>query len=158
MRLACYFTAIPWAIFTVVLYGMIFYGSFVKRWGFDNSLTFDNYSDAFGIGWGEHGIVWAGAAWDSFWTTLNISAIAAPLTAAVGLTTAYLLVRQNFRGKSAFEFGTMLSFAIPGTVIGVSYILAFNVPPFELTGTGVILVICFIFRNMPVGCAAGLRP
>jgi iron(III) transport system permease protein len=156
MRLACYFTAIPWAIFTVVLYGMIFYGSFVKRWGFDNSLTLDNYSDAFGIGWSEHGIVWAGAAWDSFWTTLNISAIAAPLTAAVGLTTAYLLVRQNFRGKSAFEFGTMLSFAIPGTVIGVSYILAFNVPPFELTGTGVILVICFIFRNMPVGVRGGI--
>ena len=30
----------------------------------------------------------------------------------------------------------MLSFAIPGTVIGVSYILAFNVPPIEITGTG----------------------
>ena len=29
----------------------------------------------------------------------------------------------------------MLSFAIPGTVIGVSYILAFNVPPIEITGT-----------------------
>ena len=28
----------------------------------------------------------------------------------------------------------MLSFAIPGTVIGVAYILAFNVPPVELTG------------------------
>jgi len=41
-------------------------------------------------------------------------------------------------------------------VIGVSYILAFNVPPIELTGTGVILVICFIFRNMPVGVRAGL--
>ena len=50
----------------------------------------------------------------------------------------------------------MLSFAIPGTVIGVSYILAFNVPPFELTGTGAILVLCFIFRNMPVGVRAGI--
>ena len=50
----------------------------------------------------------------------------------------------------------MLSFAIPGTVIGVSYILAFNVPPIELTGTGTILVICFIFRNMPVGVRAGI--
>ena len=29
----------------------------------------------------------------------------------------------------------MLSFAIPGTVVGVSYILAFNVPPIEITGT-----------------------
>ena len=51
---------------------------------------------------------------------------------------------------------TMLSFAIPGTVIGIAYIVAFNVPPFELTGTGLILVICFIFRNMPVGVRAGL--
>ena len=50
----------------------------------------------------------------------------------------------------------MLSFAIPGTVIGVSYVIAFNVPPLELTGTGIILVLCFIFRNMPVGVRAGV--
>ena len=50
----------------------------------------------------------------------------------------------------------MLSFAIPGTVIGISYILAFNVPPIELTGTAAILVICFVFRNMPVGVRAGI--
>ena len=50
----------------------------------------------------------------------------------------------------------MLSFAIPGTVVGVSYILAFNVPPLELTGTGVILIISFVFRNMPVGVRAGI--
>jgi iron(III) transport system permease protein len=74
----------------------------------------------------------------------------------IGLLTAYLLVRQVFTGKQAFEFGTMLSFAIPGTVIGVSYIIAFNVPPFELTGTAAILVICFVFRNMPVGVRAGI--
>ena len=50
----------------------------------------------------------------------------------------------------------MLSFAIPGSVIGVSYILAFNVPPIEITGTGAILVVSFIFRNMPVGVRAGI--
>ena len=64
--------------------------------------------------------------------------------------------RQSFAGKRTFEFVTMLSFAIPGTVIGVSYILAFNVPPVELTGTGIILIICFVFRNMPVGVRAGI--
>jgi len=37
----------------------------------------------------------------------------------------------------------MLSFAIPGTVVGISYILAFNVPPIEITGTVFILIICF---------------
>jgi iron(III) transport system permease protein len=41
-------------------------------------------------------------------------------------------------------------------VIGISYILAFNTPPIELTGTGIILVICFVFRNMPVGVRAGI--
>jgi iron(III) transport system permease protein len=111
---------------------------------------------AFGIEWGPHGMIWAGAAWNSFWTTVGLSAIAAPLTAALGLLAAYLLTRQRFAGQSAFEFGTMLSFAIPGTVIGVSYILAFNVPPIELTGTALILVACNVFRNMPVGVRAGM--
>ncbi len=137
---------------------MILYGSFVELWGVNNTLTFKHYVTAFSVKFGRAtACCWTGAAWDSFWTTIKIAAIAAPLTAAVGLITAYLLTRQSFAGKNAFEFGTMLSFAIPGTVIGVSYILAFNVPPIELTGTGIILVISFIFRNMPVGVRAGHR-
>src|SRR3546814_8538670 len=50
----------------------------------------------------------------------------------------------------------MLSLPIPCTVIGISYILAFNVPPIDLTGTVVNLVNCFVFRNMPVGVRAGV--
>ena len=149
-------TAAIWSTFTVTIYGMIVYGSMVKLWGVDNTLTFKHYVTAFSVRVTEKGWQWTGSAWDSFWTTIQIATIAAPLTAAVGLITAYLLTRQSFRGKNAFEFGTMLSFAIPGTVIGVSYILAFNVPPIELTGTGAILVISFIFRNMPVGVRAGI--
>ncbi|CTQ59904.1 MAG: iron ABC transporter permease [Roseibium album] len=145
-----------WGAFTIIVYGMIVYGSFVELWGVRNTLTFKHYITAFSVGWTEHGLHWSGAAWDSFFTTIQIAAAAAPLTAAVGLITAYLLTRQTFAGKNAFEFGTMLSFAIPGTVIGVSYILAFNVPPIEITGTGIILVVSFIFRNMPVGVRAGI--
>ncbi|GIT73282.1 MAG: hypothetical protein Ct9H300mP28_30960 [Pseudomonadota bacterium] len=75
----------------------------------------------------------------------------------MGFLTAYILVRQQFWGKDVFEFLTKLSFAkFPGNVIGVGYILAFNVPPIEITGTGVILVVCFIFRNMPTGIRAGI--
>ena len=81
---------------------------------------------------------------------------AAPLTTAIGILTAYLISRQSFAGKGAFEFGTMLSFAIPGTVVGVSYVAAFNVPPVDITGTMAILIICFMFRNMPVGMRAGI--
>lgn len=156
VMLPCYAIALTWTLLTVTIYGMILYGGFVETWGLNHSLTFKHYITAFGIGFNEFGIHFKGAAWDSFWTTLKIAATAAPLTAILGLLTAWLLVRQNFAGKRAFEFGTMLSFAIPGTVIGVSYILAFNVPPIELTGTGAILVISFIFRNMPVGVRAGI--
>ena len=145
-----------WGFFTIVVYGMIVYGSLVELWGVNNTLTFKHYVTAFEIAVTDNGIHWRGAAWDSFWTTIMIAGVSAPLTAAVGLVTAYLLTRQSFAGKNAFEFGTMLSFAIPGTVIGVSYILAFNVPPIEITGTGIILVVSFIFRNMPVGVRAGI--
>jgi len=155
-RRLCYAIALPWAFLTIVIYAMAFVGGFVETWGRDYTPTFKHYVKAFGVEWGPHGIIWVGAAWNSFWTTVKLSAIAAPLTAALGILTAYLLTRQKFVGQSAFEFGTMLSFAIPGTVIGVSYILAFNVPPIEITGTALILVVCNIFRNMPVGVRAGM--
>jgi iron(III) transport system permease protein len=156
LSLPVFVIAAIWGGFTVIVYLMIVFGSFVELWGVDNTLTFTHYNTAFKVSYNEFGIQWIGSAWDSFWTTIYIAAVAAPLTAIVGLTTAYLLTRQTFAGKNAFEFGTMLSFAIPGTVIGVSYILAFNVPPIEITGTGIILVISFIFRNMPVGVRAGI--
>ena len=81
-----------WSAFTLTVYGMILYGSVVQLWGIDDTLTFKHYLTAFRIDWGENGLRWTGSAWDSFWTTIMISTIAAPLTAAVGLITAYLLI------------------------------------------------------------------
>lgn len=154
LRATCYAIALPWAALTLIVYSMIVFGSFVKLWGYNHSFTLDHYIRAFGIDFSSGRLT--GVAWDSYFTTLTISTIAAPLTALVGLSTAYLLVRQKFAGKDAFEFSTMLSFAIPGTVIGVSYIMAFNFPPIELTGTSIILIIVFVFRNMPVGVRGGI--
>jgi iron(III) transport system permease protein len=151
-----YAVALPWIALTLVIYAMVVSGGFVEIWGRDATPTLRHYANAFRIEWGPHGVIWSGAAWDSFWTTLRLSAIAAPLTAALGLLAAYLLTRQRFAGRSALEFGTMLSFAIPGTVIGVSYILAFNVPPIEITGTAIVLIVCNVFRNLPVGVRAGM--
>lgn len=152
----CYALALPWAVFTAVIYLTILFGGFVKAVGRDHSFTLSHYIAGFAMEWGPNGLMFTGSAWGSFGITLWISAISAPLTAGIGVLTAWLLTRQQFAGRRAFEFGTMLSFAIPGTVIGISYVLAFNVPPLELTGTGIILVICFIFRNMPVGVRAGI--
>ncbi|TJZ90187.1 iron ABC transporter permease [Paracoccus gahaiensis] len=147
--------AFLWAGFTVFVYGMILFGGFVKTWGLDHSLTLAHYARAFSVGF-DRGFVWTGVAWNSFWTTMTIAMIAAPLTAIVGLLTAWLIVRQRFPGRGIFEFALMMSFAIPGTVIGISYIMAFNLPPVQMTGTALILVFCFVFRNMPVGVRGGV--
>ena len=147
---------LAWLALTIITYATIFIGGLVKTAGRDYTPTLLHYATAFSVERTKGGLLFTGSAWDSLWTTIEVSAIAAPLTALVGLLTAYLLARCRFTGKRAFEFVTMLSFAIPGTVVGVSYILAFNVPPIELTGTGIILVICFVFRNMPVGVRAGV--
>lgn len=156
LRWLCYGIAVPWALLTFVVYVTIFVGGFVQSVGRDYSFTLGHFLAGFAVEMGQRGLHFTGAAWQSLGTTLIIATVAAPLTAGIGLLTAWLLSRQDFAGKRAFEFGTLLSFAIPGTVVGISYILAFNVPPFELTGTAAILVICFVFRNMPVGVRAGI--
>jgi iron(III) transport system permease protein len=155
VRKLIYAVALPWMAFTVVVYLFAFAGGFVQTWGRDYTPTLAHFNTAFSIEWGEFGMVWAGTAWNSLFTTVKLAAASAPMTAGIGLLIAYLLARTEFKGRGAFEFIALLAFAIPGTVLGVSYILAFNVPPFELTGTGLIIVLCFMFRNLPVGVRAG---
>ncbi len=153
--------AAPWLIFTIVIYLFAFAGGFVKTWGRDYTLTLAHFKTAFDFEYGTFGgatsssIVWAGTAWNSLFTTVKLAAIASPITAILGLLIAWLLARTTFKGQSLFEFAALLAFAIPGTVLGVSYILAFNAPPIELTGTATIIVLCFMFRNLPVGVRAG---
>jgi iron(III) transport system permease protein len=69
---------------------------------------------------------------------------------------AFLVVRKEFIGKGLMDLTSMLTFAVPGTVVGIGYILAFNERPFLLTGTGAIIALLFIFRNVPVGIRAGV--
>ena len=156
VRAACYSAVAPWLVLTVAVYGMILVGGFVVSVGRDNTPTLEYFWTAFSIEHGVGGWFLSGSAWSSFIITIEVALIAMPFTAVLGILTAWLLDRQSFPGRRAFEFLAMMSFAIPGTVIGVAYILAFNVPPVSLTGTGTIIGIAFAFRNMPVGIRAGL--
>ena len=146
---------LPWVTLAVVVYAMIFSGGFFEKWGLNHALTLRHYVTAFGVDPLGHPL-FTGGAWDSFLTTVTIAAVSAPMTATFGLMVAYLLARQRFAGKRAFEFLAMLSFALPGTVVGIAYILAFNAPPIELAYTGIILVACFVFRDMTTSLRAGL--
>ncbi|ELF6481511.1 iron ABC transporter permease [Vibrio fluvialis] len=149
LKLGVTLTLYVWMVFNVLLYGSIFFGSFTVNWGVDYTLTLQNYLNLFGNGMSD-------GAWPSLITTMIYAGVAAPITALFGLLIAYVVVRQQFYGKKIIEFSTMLCFAVPGTVAGVSYILAFNDAPIYLTGTAAIVVISMVMRNVPVGIRSGI--
>jgi iron(III) transport system permease protein len=133
-----------WVALTVVLYGSVFVGAVTRLWGFDNTVTLAHLQGLSPQGWAV------------LWNSVRLSALAAVPSTLLGFLIAYLVTRVAFPGRSALEFSAMLSFAVPGTVMGIGYILAFNQGVLLLTGTEVILVLAFVFRNMPVGIRAGV--
>ena len=133
-----------WALLTLSLYGSVFMGSVVRLWGFDYSFTLAHLRSLSPQGW------------NVFWTTTKLSAYAAIPSTLLGFLIGYLVSRTQFPGRSTLEFSSMLSFAVPGTVMGIGYILAFNQGTLLLTGTSVILILAFVFRNMPVGIRSGV--
>lgn len=69
---------------------------------------------------------------------------------------AFLVVRKKFIGRGFINFSSLLSIAVPGTVLGIGYILTFNTPPVQLTGTAAILIAAFVVRALPIGIRAGV--
>lgn len=132
----------------ILLYGSVIYGSFIKTWGYNYSLTLDQYRNALAYGW------------DSLKNSMVLGLISAVVGGLLGMIIAYITAKRNYYGKRFIEVASVLMFAVPGTVLGISYILGFNAihvfgRTFSLTGTAVILVIVFTFRNMPVAIESG---
>ena len=75
---------------------------------------------------------------------------------------SYLVVKKKFKSKGFIEFVSMLAMAVPGTVLGVGFIRGFAGGIFRtglmqgIYGTGVILVIVFVVRSLPVGTRSGI--
>jgi len=128
----------------LLFYGMVIGGSFVEVWGANNSFSLNNYNHVFTTGW------------EYIKDTLILALIATPIAGVLGMVIAFLVVRKDFPGKGLMEVTSLLSFAVPGTVVGIGYILAFNQKPLQLTGTALIIILLFVFRRMPVGIRAGI--
>lgn len=137
---------ISWAVlgFILALYLTIFAGCFVKNWGIDYTFTMANWGEALSRGW------------TSIRDTVTLAAIATPIAGLLAMMAAMLIVRKKFPGKRLLEMLIMTPYAIPGTLIGISYILAFNKPPILLVGTGAIIVINYVIRELPVGLENGI--
>lgn len=133
-----------WMALLIALYGSVFVGSVTKLWGFDYTFTLQHLRDLSPQGW------------QVFRTSAKLSAYAAVPSVLVGFLIGYLVTRVDFPGRGALELSSMLSFAVPGTVMGIGYILAFNQGVLFLTGTEAIIILAFVFRNMPVGIRASV--
>ncbi|MEN1761818.1 iron ABC transporter permease [Anoxynatronum sibiricum] len=127
----------------IMFYGTVLVGAFVNVWGIDYTFTLKHFLYVFSTGF------------QPLKNSVTLALIATPVTGVLGMIIAFLVVRKQFIGKRVLEFSSMLTFAVPGTVVGIGYILAFNQRPLLLTGTAFILVAAFVFRNMPVGIEAG---
>ncbi|HQO06358.1 MAG TPA: ABC transporter permease subunit, partial [Fervidobacterium sp.] len=132
------------AIFLVALYSTIFMGCFVKNWGVDYSFTLSNIVEALQRGK------------DALLDTTILAAIAMPIAGVFAMVVAFLFVRKKFPGKKLLQGLVLLPFSIPGTLIGISYVIAFNKPPLILVGTAAIIVINYIIRELPVGVEGGV--
>lgn len=74
----------------------------------------------------------------------------------LGIVIAYLFTRIKFIGRSILESIVTLPFAVPGTLLGVGYILAFNRTPLILTGTWIIVFSLVLIRELPLGLRSGI--
>jgi iron(III) transport system permease protein len=132
------------ALFVLLIYATILWGAFARVWGSDNSLTLEHFRYVFSVGF------------KAVRDTLIIAGLSTPVAGMLGMVIAFLVVRKQFPGKRFMELSSMLSFAVPGTVIGIGYVLAFNSRPLLLTGTLLILLLNFVFRYIPVGIQSGI--
>lgn len=144
VKWALYSFVVLFGVIVVMFYAIIILGAVTKVWGFDYTLTLEHFRYIFSIDI------------KTVIDTLTVAIVTTPISGILAMLIAFLIVRRNFPGKGILEFGSILSYAVPGTVVGIGYILAFNGSPFFLTGSFAILVLCFVFRYMPVGIQTGV--
>lgn len=90
----------------------------------------------------------------SFFRSIRYSFIAGILTSMIGLLLSYYVERRNLKIGKTIDFISTLPYIMPGPFFGIAYILAFNGHPLALTGTGIIVVLNCIFRQIPISTKA----
>ena len=126
-------------VFVLYIYALIFWGSIVKVWGINNTLTLENYSYVFNFGR------------KAISDTLIIACLGTPIGGLLAVLVGYVTARLKVKGHKALETVSLLNYALPGTVVGIAYIVAFNSKPIVLTGTVSILVSSYVFRYSSAG-------
>jgi iron(III) transport system permease protein len=134
------------ALSIALIYALIPLGSLVRLWGSDWSLSLAHYGFRSTVE----------GAWP-IWNSVKLALISGIAGTVLAVLTAYIVERRRPPGARTIEALSLLPAALPGTVIGVGYILAFNVPPVLLTGTVWILVASVVFWKFPVAVLAAIN-
>jgi iron(III) transport system permease protein len=132
------------SIIILITYVVVIVGGFSRVWGVDSSFTLNHYR-----------LVFTNTL-RSITNSLILSSIGALLATLLGLLTAYLVVRQVFWGRRLMDFLGTLPYAVPGTMMGLGFVMAFNKAPLILTGTAFIIVLDYCIRRMPFGLRSGV--
>ena len=122
----------------------VFLAAFTRHLGADFSFTL------------EHFLIVPQRGWNSIMNTIIFATVTSLVVSLMGLAIAYLVTRIQFRGRNLVDLLTTLPFAIPGTLMGVGYVLAFNRAPLLLTGTWAIVIAVTVIRELPLGLRSGV--
>ena len=118
---------------------MVIYTSFLKTSGaiFVDGYSLDSYRTIFNT---------LGAAIQN---TYMFSTCAMLMIIFLGMTVAYLTTRRKSWLTEVIDTLTMFPYIIPGSVLGITLLLAFNDEPLLLSGTAFIIIISLVIRRLP---------
>jgi iron(III) transport system permease protein len=142
LKAACLAASVVVVALIVVLFSFVVAGAFVRVLGVNNTFTLEHFATRRG--------------WSYIQNSLVVSLGAAFVAAALGVVQGYVLARKPVPAKGLQEFSSLFGLAVPGTVIGIGYVLVFHGPPLNLTGTMLILVLNMAFRNVGVAMTASI--
>ncbi len=129
------FITYAFCLLIVVLYLAIIFGSFSKAWGINYAPTLE---------WWKL-MVTRGI--EAILDTTFLSVVATPIAALTGMVIAFLVVRKRFSGKDVLDFGSNLGGAVPGTILGIGFVLAFSTPPKVVVVALYVLLALFLARS-----------
>ena len=87
--------------------------------------------------------------------TYVFSLIAIVFIIVVGILVSYVLVRKKGKVATLIDTLVMFPYVIPGSVLGIGLIIAFNRKPLVLVGTAAIMIISYVIRKLPYTVRSG---
>ena len=91
----------------------------------------------------------------NIFNTYAFSLVAIVFIVILGILISYVLVRKKGKAANVIDTLIMFPYVIPGSVLGIGLIVAFNRKPLILVGTAAIMIISYIVRKLPYTVRSG---